>query len=473
MPAVAGAGAVLGVLAAAVAVAAFSPRAATVLAAGGVLIVAGLLTRRDAVTVLCAFVVLLFGISARYVVGPIGALGTPANLIGLGALAWWVLTRLMVPIPGEGRQPIRSAVILFGWCMGAAYGVAWMRALSPLESGGADRTMIGLAAMSGIALLAADGIGTRALLDRLLRTIVLACSFFAGLGLVQFVLGIDLASKFTLPFLELTQALDGIAQRSDFRRVQATATHPIEFGVVLAMVLPLALHFAFASERTTQRWRPWLPVVLLGMAIPMSLSRAATLGLVVGLLLLVPAWSWRRRLQMGAGFVVAALVMQMVFPGLLGTVRSLFSNFGTDPSIVGRTEDYDYVSLFIARSPAFGRGLGTFNPLQYDFLDNQYLGTLVETGFVGLAALLALFLTGIGVAVLARRRSTDLTTRTLGQTLVACIAVAVATYATFDGLSFAICTGLLFLLIGCAGALWRLERPAVTDQTGGARRRPT
>ena len=347
-----------------------------------------------------------------------------------------------------------------------------MRALSPLESGGANRTAIGLAAMAGIALLAADGIGTRARLDALLRRVVVAGAFFASLGILQFTVGVDLAGRLTLPFLQLNQALDGIAERADFRRVQATAMHPIEFGVVLAMLLPLALHYAFAAPAGRPRWRAWLPVMLIGIAIPMSLSRGATLGLAVGLLLLVPAWSVAAPVHDGPGPAGRRRRRCSGVSWAPGRGRRCSAMSGTTQHH-GATEDYDYVSLFIARSPAFGRGLGTFNPLQYDYLDNQYLGTLVETGFVGLAALLALFLTGIGVAVLARRRSTDATTRMLGQTLVACIAVAVATYATFDGLSFAICTGLLFLLIGCAGALWRLERPAVTDQTGGARRGPT
>ena len=33
-------------------------------------------------------------------------------------------------------------------------------------------------------------------------------------------------------------------------------------------------------------------------------------------------------------------VLMVVRPGLLGTLRSLFTNLGNDPSIEGRTEDY-------------------------------------------------------------------------------------------------------------------------------------
>ena len=38
----------------------------------------------------------------------------------------------------------------------------------------------------------------------------------------------------------------------------------------------------------------------------------------------------------------------------------------------------------------FGRGYGTFDPQYYRFLDNEYLGRVVETGFVGAAAYLLL-----------------------------------------------------------------------------------
>jgi hypothetical protein len=40
---------------------------------------------------------------------------------------------------------------------------------------------------------------------------------------------------------------------------------------------------------------------------------------------------------------------------------------------------------------------------------------------------------------------------------MAMLAVAVVSFATFDFLSFTMARGLLFVGIGCAGALWRLE----------------
>ncbi|MFP5376697.1 MAG: hypothetical protein ACLGIO_07960, partial [Acidimicrobiia bacterium] len=46
--------------------------------------------------------------------------------------------------------------------------------------------------------------------------------------------------------------------------------------------------------------------------------------------------------------------------------------------------------------------------------------------------------------------------RSLGVSLAAASVVPLATYVTFDGLSFPVVTGLAFLVLGCAGAAWRL-----------------
>ena len=51
-----------------------------------------------------------------------------------------------------------------------------------------------------------------------------------------------------------------------------------------------------------------------------------------------------------------------------------------DPSIAGRTADYAKIPGLIAGFEAFGRGLGTFDPTLYFYLDNQYLGSLLEEG---------------------------------------------------------------------------------------------
>ena len=104
----------------------------------------------------------------------------------------------------------------------------------------------------------------------------------------------------------------------------------------------------------------------------------------------------------------------------------------------------------------------------YFFVDNQYLTSVLETGFVGAIALVVLFLTGWLTARSARLAAVDAQTRDLGQSLAASVAAAALCFATFDALSFSIASGLCFLILGCVGAAWRLAR---ADRAGTAESR--
>ena len=433
---------------------------------------------RDGVTLLTAVAALLFLVPSYLVFRPLGSVGTPAGILALGALWLWVVGRI-VPRSGlaTGRQPVRVVMLLFALSTLASYAAAFDRAMFPVEARGADRALIMVAGGAGVALLAADGIRTRALLDRLLKRITILVTIVALVGIVQFVSGFDLAAAIRIPGLG-AQEEGGqfIATRHIFRRVSGTTAHGIEFSVVLTMALPLALHYAWQAGQDRRRWLWWGAAAMLGSAIPMSVSRTGTIGLLMVGLMLYPTWDRPRRrvaLVLGAVFAVA---MKLVFPGLLGTIKGLFLSFGVDTSVAARQTDYGYIMDFVSRAPLFGRGMGTFLPTLYTFLDNQYLMTLVEGGVVGLVALFVLYLGGMGIARGARHRSADAGTRELGQTLAACISVALVTSAAYDFLGFPTSRGFLFLLIGCAGALWRFSdqeqraRRAREAQTTGARR---
>jgi O-antigen ligase len=245
--------------------------------------------------------------------------------------------------------------------------------------------------------------------------------------------------------------------RSSFHRPAGTARHPIELGAALAMVLPIALHFAFSAEGSDRVWR-WVCVGLLGLAIPMSLSRTAILGVIVVTIVLLPTWPpvrQRAALVIGGAW---ATTMWLAIPGLVGTLRNLFTNAGTDPSVTDRTARYARIGGLLAHHVVFGRGLGTFIPSRYFILDNQYIGTTLETGLVGLAALLLVMVVSYGSARGARRLMCDPVERDLAQSLAASAAVALVVFFTFDALSFPMVPGLMFLLLGCNGALWRLTR---------------
>ncbi len=82
----------------------------------------------------------------------------------------------------------------------------------------------------------------------------------------------------------------------------------------------------------------------------------------------------------------------------------------------------------------------------------MYLNILITTGIVGLVSLLVLYLAGIHCAAAGRKRAQGEARRGLGQALIASISVACVGSATFDALDFPMFAGLLFLMLGSAGA---------------------
>lgn len=436
-------------------------------------------SRRDPVVLLTLLLGCLLLLTASLVIGPLGGVGTPAIIVGLLALAWWLAAKALPSLGlATGRQPARWIVLGYAWYLILGYAVAHTRSLTDLEVSGADRSVIILAAMCGVALLAADGIDSRERLDTLLRRLVWLTTVFASFGVIQFFTGFDIVAYIDVPGLSLNRDLFSMGERSIFNRPGSTALHPIEFSVVLCMVLPLAIHYCLYDTSRRRRQVTRFCTGLIAAAIPMSLSRTGILALATVLVVMFVAWSWKRRLH---GLIVGFFFtcgLYVVIPGLLGTIRSLFLNIETDPSFTARVDRTPRAMDLWAERFWLGRGTGTYSIEDYFLLDNQYYVTAIEHGILGIVVLVGFLVAGIWLATIFRRRGADGATSHLGQALAAPLASMLVTLATFDALFYRILTTLVFLFIGCAGALWRIEhhqlkrrpRPLHTDageSTGG------
>ncbi len=420
----------------------------------------------DAVSVLTVYLVLLVGIPAVFVVGPLGAAGRPAGLFAMTFGLVWVLGRI---VPGSGlaggHQPVRVVAIGFLLAVFASYLVV---TTSPFRAGdlsAADRGVLQALGLVGVTLFAADAMVDRERIVVLLRRVVTGAEVMAVVGIAQFLAGFDVFRYVRFPGLRPNGTYVAFYHDSGFRRVSSTAGHPIEFGAVMAMILPLALHFAFFSEPEHRR-RRWVGVGLIALAIPMSLSRSAVLGTTAALVILLVSWTPEQRKRVLTALPFFAVGVRVAIPGLLGTIVSAFQHIGGDPSFQGRNERRAMVGQFIAGHPYFGRGFGTFDPVKYVLLDNAYVGTTVELGYVGLVVLLSFFAVGFFCARGVRRRARDARERDLAGALAASIVVPAVEFVTFDAFAYAIITGMVFLLVGCAGALWRISR--ATDDAGAA-----
>ncbi|VXB29737.1 O-antigen ligase domain-containing protein [Arthrobacter sp. 9V] len=392
----------------------------------------------------------------------LGSVGRPTTLCGLLAFAWWLLYQLQRTTPTRaGVQAVRIAMAIFLAVALTSYSLAMLHGVPDSEASPADSGLIRLASWAGIFLLINDGLSSRQTLIKVLRWLVIAGTATAALGLMQFVTGSSLVEWIRIPGFSAASELTGVQSRGGFVRAAGMASHPLEYGVVLAASLPIAIALAM-TDRTKGRLLRWLPVAAISAAAVLSVSRSALMAFGVAVLALIPSWPKKVRLRAMLLGVVLAAGMYMLTPGMLGTLRGLFTVGTADPSINSRTSAYTTAFGMLANNPIAGRGFGTFLP-DYVIVDNQFLGILVELGFVGLTAFVALILCAIICALRARRLATDDQMRQVSQAVLASITAIAVTFAFFDGLSFPMAASLFFFMLGIAGALWRLARQ--THQT--------
>ena len=418
----------------------------------------------DGTTFLTCYIILLFAIPSRLVVGPLGGAGTPAQLLGIAGTLWWFWHTLAQPLDHEMRpRPMRRAMLVLVATILASYIAAMSRPISMIELNSTEMGLLSMLSWLGVLLVANDGIPSLGRLEVLVRRLTLAGGLTAVLGIAQFATGLEFTNWIQIPGLSANSQLVSVFDRGGFNRPSGTALHPIEFGTALTVLLPLCLHLAF-HPGPLGRIRRWLPLVAIALAVPLSISRSAILGAIVVLAILMPSWAPRARRWSLVALACGSMAMFVFIPGFLGTMRNLFTGLATDTSTRSRTDSYAMAWAFVERAPLTGRGFLTFLP-QYRILDNQYLGMLIDTGFLGAGALLALFMTGIVVSNRCRARSSDPATRSLTLSLTAALAAAAISFAFFDALSFPLLAGLTFVMLGMVGAVHQLTSSGASEPT--------
>lgn len=427
----------------------------------------------DIPALLALLIILTFVLPTPLVVPQLTAVGRPALMIGLLLTALWVLAKVHPTLGTRGPQPLRWAVMFFFTSFLLSYAAAYLRGLATIEANSIDTTLIAISIFLGIILVTADFVPNRGRLDGLVRVAVMGGAFMALIGHLETLLGRPLTGYIKIPGLVLHTDLEELEARgAGFYRVASTATHYIEFSTVMAMVLPFAIHTVRFAPTRVARQNALIATVLIAAAIPIALSRTGILALIVGMLAMVPAWTWRMRFNLGVVGLGLIAAMMVVRPGLLGTIRSLFEDLGGDPSIQGRTDDYGIVSQYISERPFLGRGIGTFVPKLYLILDNQWLQQMIGGGVVGVAALAGLHLTAIVLCVIAIRRTSSIADRHLCACLIAVQLIALVAHGTFDTFAFSSFTTMLAVFTGMAGAIWRLTHPSRQIRSVGRKLTP-
>ncbi|GAA4811454.1 hypothetical protein GCM10023220_48080 [Streptomyces ziwulingensis] len=430
--------------------------------------------RIDATAVLTGYLVLAFFVPSNLALPALGGVGTPANVFALLGLLWYLATWLGGRVlPAPGTRPVRLVMCLLGLAVLAAYLSDALRGSSHQEILGADRGLIGFLVWVALVVLVSAGVQERARLDVLMRRMVVMGSVVAAIGFYDFAAATNIADSIHIPGLRASVAQVSVMDRGSFTRPRSTTAQPLEFGGMLAILLPFAIHQALDPvRRSLHALRRWGPVILIGGALPLTVSRTSIIGLLLVALVMVPRWKPARRWAAIGVLTASVAVFKVLIPGLLGTITELFASFlsNSDSSTQARTVKYSAIVPYLKEHPLFGRGFGTFTPDLYFFTDNQYMLTLAELGLLGIVALLALFITGIHHGGAVRRLARTESDRELGQAFFASSLVALVISATFDSLSFPMFAGIFFLLLGAgAGYLGFVRRAAATADAPGPR----
>lgn len=236
--------------------------------------------------------------------------------------------------------------------------------------------------------------------------------------------------------------------------VYGPTSQPLELAALLAMVLPFAVMGAIDSGTRRRRLLYSLAIGLL-LAGGVATSRKTSLVAPAGALALLVAYRPRAvaRSLLTLGLVLVVLV-HFTSPGALGSVLNQLEpgHFGGVLTTTDRTARYDAVRPDVMRHLLLGRGFASYDPHKYRILDNEYLGLLIGTGVIGVAAYAAIFLSILSMAH-ATVRGRDARRSSLALGALASVGVVALASALFDVLSFPHVPYLLFFVAGMVVAL--------------------
>lgn len=350
---------------------------------------------------LFAILCVLIGLLPSHCVlpGPLKSNGSPATLIavmlfGLSALGLAATRRTATT---QTVRPGVMFILLYFLLNFAVYGAGITHRDTELVEGNKTRAIIWLVATVGVTLYAMTRIETTRQRNIVLGCLATVLSFAAFVAVLQNATRIDLHLLLQPPGLVINAADQGrgtgadlLTERMGAVRAIGTAISPIEFSVMAAAGVPLTIHFARNAANRNVRWLAWLGCGLALAAIPATGSRSGALALAAGLL--VYMWTVKVR-HLGIAILVgaAAVIVEVnLVPNTAHAMWNVIVNASEDTSIADRTSDYARVSETFHHHPLLGLGLGSTPPVEYGFLDNQWLQAIVQGGIVGAASMILL-----------------------------------------------------------------------------------
>jgi O-antigen ligase len=248
---------------------------------------------------------------------------------------------------------------------------------------------------------------------------------------------------------------------ADQEFVRASIQGPTGHGIAVCTLLGMAFPFALVRMLDSPDLRrKILYAVAAGILVTGAVATVRKTAIVIPATALIVLLLYRplpvlRLLPLG---VLLAVAIQGVAPGALSGLRYEFTDADQKNTVTDRTADYAAARPDVLNRPAIGRGYGTYDAERYRFLDNQFLGLLIETGFVGTALYVLVLL---AIALMAHRLARGDPQRAgPAMAIVAATLAYLVSNALFDTLAFRHAPYVLFLIAGIAVVLYRDRFPA-------------
>ena len=306
--------------------------------------------------------------------------------------------------------------------------------------------------------------------DRIVRLLVGGGAIVAFFALVEYRMRWSLFDQFAhIPFLQKIN-LPIEDPRGGRPRPYGSAEHPIALSALLVILLPLTVYLV---RRHGRIW--WLAAGVLLPAMAATVSRTGVVMLGVTLLALL--WMRPREVWRWLPLLIPLLLMtKVVAPGAIGSLRYQFNpaggiiaNQSTSRGNVqagNRLTDVGPVFSDVARKPLFGIGYGVrvrgSTVKTGRVLDDQWLGTLYDTGFVGLLGWFWLVVRYCR-RVARSARGDDTPEGWLKVALVASVLSFAVGMLTFDAFSFIQVTFVFYTLLALGAII------AIAPDLSGAR----
>ncbi len=347
---------------------------------------------------------------------------------------------------------------------------------------------------------------TRAVLEWLVKTLVVAGTIVGFSAIVERKLGYNVFNHehLLLPIFHFNHPQTTDLVRQGNARAQASSGISIELGAVMAMLVPFAIYLGVTTSQ--RRWYGAALVMLAG-----GFATGSRTGL-IAIVVMLAVFIWlrpRQTLRAWPALIPILAVTHFLDPGAIG---GLYASFSPQGGLVasesqtfygpgGTQENASRLSRwgpelhkFASYNPLVGEGFGTrivgktsigekttgigdysftgqrsstgSSQDNAEILDDQWLGTLLETGVFGVLGWMWLF--GLSIKRLGKRAKLerDAPEGWLPVAMAASLAGFVASMWFYDAFTFTQGYFLMHLLIGFTAVLLALP---VATRTGANR----